>query len=70
MNISDYDGWIVKVGSVFLVAVAYEDTGMCRLSESPYNALKFDDREQARMIARRAGGTAVMFNPVSGVTGT
>ena len=69
MKVSDYDGWVIRYGKVFLVAVAYEDTKMCRFSESPYNAAMFMDMNDAIGIAGRTGGEVVRFNPVSGEVG-
>lgn len=66
MRIDDFNVYIVRLGNVYLVAMAYEDTGMCRLSESPYNALQFHDRADARKIAVMSGGQDVMFNPLTG----
>ena len=69
MKVSDYDTWIVRVENEYLVAVAYVDTGMCRLSGSPYEALRFQDGADASMVARRAGGNAIRFNPITGRVG-
>lgn len=69
MKVNDYDTWIIRFGKVYLVAVAYEDTGMCRFSESIYNAARFSDWNDANMIARRTGGEIMRFNPVTGVIG-
>lgn len=68
MNIKEYDVYIVQIKNVFLVGIPYEDTGVCRLSDSPYDAARFSSRSDARMIARMAGGTEVLFNPITGKT--
>lgn len=69
MKIEEYDSWIVQVGEVYLVGMPYERTGMCRLSNSRYEALRFDDAAVASRIAHMAGGRAVRFNPISGRVG-
>lgn len=69
MRVEDYDGWIIRVGSVYLVGIPYEDTGMCRLSNSPYEAARFDDVTVAVRLAKMANGNAVRFNPISGRVG-
>ena len=66
MKVSDYDVYIVQFGTVYLVAMPYEDTKVCRLSDSPYDAMPFRHPEDAQRIARLADGTAIMFNPVTG----
>ena len=69
MDVSVYDRWVIQFGNVYLVAVAYEDTKMCRLSDSPYDAATIDVYEDAMDFARHVGGKAVKFNPVTGVVG-
>ena len=66
MDISTFDVWIVRFGTVFLVAVAYEDTKMCRFSESKYDAVQFTDMNDAIWVAKRSGGEVVRFNPITG----
>lgn len=66
MKVSDYDTYVIRYGNVYLVAVAYEDTKICRFSDSPYDALPFDDVYEAKRVASRTGGSAVRFNPVTG----
>lgn len=66
MKVSDYDTYIVQYGKVYLVAVAYEDTKMCRLSNSPYDALTFDDVYDAKRVAGITRGSVASFNPITG----
>lgn len=66
MNVHDFDAWLVKTNGLYLVAVAYEDTHMCRWSDSPFDALRFEDVNDAIRIARTAGGQIVRFNPITG----
>ena len=66
MDVHDYDFWLVKVGNEYLVAVAYEDTRMCRWSISPFDALRFVDVNDAIRIAQSAGGQIVKFNSITG----
>ena len=66
MDVSEYDVWLVQVGQDYLVAVAYEDTKMCRWSNSPFDALHIDDINSAMRIAKAAKGTVVRFNTITG----
>jgi len=66
MKVSEYDSWIIQVGGVFLVGMPYEDTMMCRLSNSPYDAVPIEEQCVAERLARMAGGQAVKWNPVTG----
>jgi hypothetical protein len=66
MDIKEYDSWIIRYGTVYLVGVPYEDTGMCRLSNSPYDAAQITEEHVARKLARLSGGEAVIWNPVTG----
>ena len=70
MDMNAYDVWIVRFGTVFLVALAYEDTKMCRFSESKYDAAQFADINDAIWVAQRSGGEVVRFNPITGRIGT
>ena len=69
MKVEDYDAWVIRVGTVFLVGMPYTDTGMCRLSNSPYDAVKIKDECVAQRLAKLAGGEAVEFNPAIGRVG-
>jgi len=66
MDISKYDVWLVRVGQEYLVAVAYDDTKMCRWSNSPFDALQITDINSAMIVARAAKGTVVRFNTITG----
>ena len=66
MKVSDYDTHLIRYGSVYLASVAYEDTGMCRLSENKYDAVRIPDRSDAERIASASGGEVVKFNPITG----
>lgn len=68
MKITDYDVNIIKVNNEYLVAIPYEDTKVCRMSISPYDALPINDSVIANKIARKAGGTVVVFNQITGRT--
>ena len=67
MDIHDYDYWLVRVNNEYLVAVAYEDTRMCRWSTSPFDALPFKNVNDAIRIAQTAGGKIVRFNRITGI---
>lgn len=69
MSIKDYDVWVIRFGTVFLVAMPYADTKVCRLSQNVSDALQIADAEKARMVAGMSGGIAVKFNPITGVVG-
>jgi len=69
MDVNSFNGWIVCVNGQYLVAVAYEDTRMCRWSSSPFDALLFDDVNDAVRIANPSGGYVRRFNPVTGRIG-
>ena len=66
MKVEDFDTYIIQYGNVYLISVAYEDTGMCRLSENKYDALRIPDPKDAVKIAKASGGKAVKFNPITG----
>jgi nitrous oxide reductase accessory protein NosL len=66
MDVKEYDSWIIRYGTVYLVGMPYEDTGMCRLSNSPWDAVPISDEHAARRLARMSGGEAVTWNPVTG----
>jgi len=66
MDVSIYDGWIIFAHGEYLVAVAYEDTRMCRWSTSPFDALLIHDVNEALRIAQIARGKIHKFNPITG----
>lgn len=67
VDIDSYNVWLVRVDTEYLVAVAYEDTKMCRWSRSPFDALQIKDLNSALEIAKAAKGTVVRFNTITGV---
>lgn len=67
INVSEYDGWVVRRNHMYLVAVAYEDTMMARWSDCIYEGHRFRERKTAENAARRTGGEMIKFNPVTGV---
>ena len=69
MSIKEFDTYVIRLGNVYLVARPYEDSNVCRLSESVYDALQIGDERSAAMAAHRCGGVAVRFNPITGVVG-
>lgn len=64
MNIRARTFLIVRVGRLYLVGWNYV---MQRLnySVSPYDAWRTRDRETAKRVADRVGGTLCLFNPVA-----
>ena len=54
-------GLIVEKDGEFIIG---NGGGFVRWGSSPYDAWKTRDREQARMVAERVGGTLMLFNPV------
>lgn len=66
MSVEEYDTHVIQIGNVYLVAVAYEDTKVCRLSENIYDGIRVPEEEVARKLARMVSGKAVKFNPVTG----
>lgn len=67
MKAADYDGYIIKIGSDYLVAIPYEDLGTKRLSNNRYDAALIYDEIAAERVARAVGGQVVFFNPITGV---
>jgi len=69
MKVSDYDGFIIRIGPDYLVAIPYEDLGTKRLSNNRYDAALIQDEIVANRVAQAVGGEAVAFNPITGVVG-
>ena len=67
MDVNNYGGWVVFADGEYLVAVAYEDTKLCRWSTSPFSAAFFTDSNDALQVALKVGGQIRRFNPITGV---
>jgi len=70
-DVNDYDGMIIRrtVGrrEEYLVALPYPDTLTLRWSDSPWEGCPIKHGSEARRLARRVGGKAVLFNSATGV---
>lgn len=56
---------IIRKNGEYLVGTILYSTDL-RWSNSPYDAWKTRNREQAAEVARRTGGVMVLFNPIVG----
>ena len=63
--------WIVKLENEYVVALVLYEGGFKKLrcSTSPYDAAPLE-AAQAAILARRVGGSAVHFNPITGALET
>ena len=66
MSVTIYDAYVVRIGNVYLVGLAYEDTKMCRFSENVYDAARFEYWSDAQQLASKARGDVIKFNPITG----
>lgn len=58
-------GLIIKRGPVFLVG-RIMGTSELKWSDSPWDAWRTRDRDEAEAVARATGGDLWLFNPVAG----
>ncbi len=61
-------GYIIRRGSVFLVAIAYYDSKTPRWSNSAWDAVRIPRREEADRLADYFGGEVLTFSNLRGVT--
>lgn len=65
MDIRIYTGIIIRKHGQYLQGTIMYSTEL-RWTDSPWNAWRTRDREEARKLARKVGGTQMLFNPVAG----
>ena len=65
MDIRLKTGLIVRRGGVFLVGRIIGSTEY-RWSDSPWDAWRTRNKDDAERIAKRVGGDLMLFNPVAG----
>lgn len=65
MDIRKYTCLIIRSGTMYLVGRILYSTDL-RWSENAWDAWHTRNIEAARMVARRIGGTVMLFNPISG----
>ena len=66
VDVKDFEGFIVRRGTQYLVGLPYTDTLCLRWSTSPYDSYKMSRRTTAQKVAHRVGGEVCRFNPVTG----
>ena len=66
-DMKDYDGFVVRRGNEYLVAVPYDTAMFIRWSTSPWEGYHFHRRRIAKRVADRVGGDVCFFNQVSGI---